>query len=517
MIIISHNNKKVVKVSSNSEHEIDFDTSKSISFVLKEVAIAYPKEIILWYDECFEELIDFKIIPDLFHHNKMMMSYLPSENNFLHNAIGFVDLSIFIKINKQVKYPTWQMSATVGVMHASLMNSIESRIKLDDDFDYFLNSTAKQVMPLGIFCYSEPKLLKKNNINNINYKNSSLFVLFRFVKQHYKISWLFLLLLNLIIYKNKVAFFPLINSLFFKKRKLEDAVLDDISFVSNNINNKDVKTTIDVIIPTIGRKQYLYDVLKDLAKQSLVPKNIIIVEQNPNKSSISDLSYLTKQDWPFKIKHSFIHKTGVCNARNIALEQIESEWVFLADDDIRFENNFLINCFKNVKEYKQKAITLACLRLNDTPRKGKPFQWEVFGSGCSFVNKSILEKIKFNIQYEFGFGEDAEFGMQIRNTGTDVIFFNSPSLLHLKATIGGFRYKHVNPWDAEIIKPKPSPTVMLFETMNKTTLQVFGYKTMLFIKYYTMQEIKNPFSYFKMFQKQWIASEKWSNYLKESC
>ena len=108
------------------------------------------------------------------------------------------------------------------------------------------------------------------------------------------------------------------------------------------------KFTIDVIIPTIGRKKYLYDVLKDLANQTVVPKNVIIVEQNPDEGSKSELDYLQNQSWPFLIKHTFINKTGACNARNMALQQIESDWIFMADDDIRFEKDILETTLKEM-------------------------------------------------------------------------------------------------------------------------------------------------------------------------
>jgi hypothetical protein len=56
--------------------------------------------------------------------------------------------------------------------------------------------------------------------------------------------------------------------------------------------------SIDVIIPTIGRKQYLYAVLQDLAQQTHLPVNVIIVEQNPQEDSVSDLDFLINQTWP---------------------------------------------------------------------------------------------------------------------------------------------------------------------------------------------------------------------------
>jgi len=511
LIIICHNRNRVLTVKSALNTAIQFKERASISMVLKEIATQHPSEFIIWHCEEVTQALNIEELPELFHHKKMMMSYNPLLNSFLGDVIGFVDLSVFIKVNKEVTYPTWQMSAVVGGIHASVINTLASEITFDTDFEYFLNSVAKLAMPLGLFSYSEPKLL--TNKLALKKESSSLFTVFKFVKQHYKISWLFLLLLNLLVYDKKLAVIPFLRSLFYTKRKISSTILDKIDVIS--ITKDSIQQTIDVIIPTVGRKQYLYDVLKDLSNQNLLPQNVIVVEQNPDKDSVSDLNYIIDEDWPFKIKHTFTHQTGACNARNIALEQIISDWVFLADDDIRFENSFLKDCIHKVEKYNQQVITLACLRLNDEKKVGEPMQWGAFGSGCSFVKGSVLKGLKFNMQYEFGFGEDAEFGMQLRNIGTDVVYCYSPSLLHLKAPIGGFRTKHIHPWDVEKIKPKPSPTVMLFEITNKIQNQVFGYKTLLFIKYYSRQKIKNPFSYFKMIQKQWGISKQWSNHLKE--
>jgi hypothetical protein len=45
---------------------------------------------------------------------------------------------------------------------------------------------------------------------------------------------------------------------------------------------------------------------------------------------------LINQTWPFNIRHKFTHQTGACNARNLALSHVESEWVFFNDDDNKF-------------------------------------------------------------------------------------------------------------------------------------------------------------------------------------
>ncbi len=53
----------------------------------------------------------------------------------------------------------------------------------------------------------------------------------------------------------------------------------------------------------------------------------------------------------------------------------------------------------------------------------------------------LLEQIKFDIAFEHGFGEDGDFGMQIRNLGEDIGYISECNILHLKAPVGGFRTK----------------------------------------------------------------------------
>ena len=404
------------------------------------------------------------------------------------------------------------MAGLVGGVNSEIINSVSKSLVLDYNFDYFLNSFAKLVLPAGILCYSEPKLLT-NNVS-IKENKASLSQTFRFVKQHFKFNWVFLMLLNVLIYEKRFALIPFLKSLFYKRRRLESNSFSFIKVLSNR--NKFDGNSIDVLIPTIGRKAYLYDVLNDLKLQTIIPKTVLIVEQNPDQNSISELDYLERESWPFKIKHTFTHQTGACNARNIALEQLTSDWVFFADDDIRIKPNFLENCIENVNTYNQEAITLACLREKDVQTIKYPIQWGTFGSGCSFVKTSVVKNLTFKMQFEFGFGEDAEFGMQIRHSGVDIIYFPTPTLLHLKAPIGGFRTKPVLKWDNEKIQPKPSPTILLYKLLYHSKIQINGYKTTLFIRHYKKQAVKNPFKYFKLSKKTWDVSMTWANTLKNN-
>jgi GT2 family glycosyltransferase len=128
----------------------------------------------------------------------------------------------------------------------------------------------------------------------------------------------------------------------------------------------------------------------------------------------------------------------------------------------------------------------------------------------------MLKGCEFLKGFEFGYGEDVDFGMQLRNKGCDILYFSYPKILHLKAPIGGFRTKPILKWQEDKIPPKPSPTVMLYFILHFTKEQNLGYKTILFFKYYKLQNSKNPFLYFVYFRKQWKRSVFWANELNKT-
>jgi glycosyltransferase involved in cell wall biosynthesis len=511
LIFVYHINTKVVAVESEAGEQLDFDSKNSVAQVLSHIAIANPNSKIVWCHSDYKEVLNSRELSTLFHHDKLLLSFNPSSSNYISSAIGYVDESLFVNMNKKLSYPSWQMSSFVGMVHASVLIELKNKIPFDSSLDYYLSSVAKLCMPLGLLCYSEPKLLIKSDVSDVS--KGSNFTLFRFVKQHYKMQWVFLLFFNLFLYEKKLPVLAFLSSFFYRKRNSDKINLENIK----SISSREVvsQRTIDVIIPSIGRKDYLYDVLQDLAKQIHLPVNVIIVEQNPDKESVSELDYLKNQTWPFFVKHIFTHQAGACNARNLALNQLESEWVFFADDDIRFGNDFIRETFENINNTGVKAVSIKCAQENEKSIFRSVFQWGSFGSGCSFVESKALEKCHFDLGFEFGYGEDNDFGMQLRNQGHDVLYLPEPQILHLKAPMGGFRMKPSLKWQHDKIQPKPSPTVMLYQMKHGTKQQNLGYKTTLFFKYYNRQQIKNPIRYLINYRKQWNQSVLCANQLNK--
>ena len=508
MILLVHDNKKIVLIK-NIETGLVIDyIQSSIVRTLFSLSEEY-NDFIIWSHKDHTDKINYDKIKDIFHHKMIMASY--SEIDFFPAEIGYAnENSPYIRIIKNVTYPTWLMSSSIGGFHLEVIKKLDLSIFKNDEFNYFLNSLAYLGMNTNsLICYSEPQLLIDKT--DFKPKSASKKTLFRFVYQHQRSRWISILLLNYILYEKNIPLLSFISSIFYKKRKLKDGIFESIEVCSNFkvVQNKE----IDVIIPTIGRKDYLFDVLKDLSNQTILPKRVIIVEQNPLPYSTSELDYLKEKIWPFEIDHTFIHNAGACNARNIALSKVSSEWVFFADDDIRFESQLFESIFDTIIKIGCNAITLSCLQKNEPKILFRILQWHTFGSGCSFVKNEFLKDIKFDTRFEFGYREDADFGMKFRAKGCDNMYIPNPDIFHLKAPIGGFRSKPKLEWEHEIIQPKPNPTVMLYELLHKTEYQFKAYKTLLFIKYYKNQSIKNPFTYYRNMKKQWAVSQKWARYL----
>jgi GT2 family glycosyltransferase len=499
MIEIEHNRTEILGLFKSGEQIVLPKVSKRSTLITQFYAVAelYANETLVWYHKDFKNNIDRTYIKNNFKPY-MMWSY--GSVSFLGAAIGYIEDSPYLKVNYKVKYPTWLMTSSCGVIASSQFIKFKGTVS-DTSIDFALNSIAKLGMPLGLWCYSVPGiLLSKVSIAS---EKADIYNVFKFTALHYKKSWIYLLFLNLLLYQGRFTIIPMFYALMINRRNCHALEIIDPQDVKNN----KMDATLDVIIPTIGRKIYLYDFLQDLKSQSHLPKTVIIIEQNPDENSSSDLDYLVTETWPFQIKHIFTHTTGACNARNLAFDHVTSNFIFLADDDIRIEDHRLIEktlCLFGKRD--TNIVNFACLQIGEVEKVSAVRQWSAFGSGCTIFLAELAEQTKFNLAFEKGYGEDVDYGMQLRNRGEDIIYASHLKLVHLKAPIGGFRSNLTVSNPKENLTPKPSATVMLFRMLYTTKYQLLGYKLVLCIKYYKLQNLKNPFSYLSLFKKQWKLS-----------
>jgi hypothetical protein len=128
MLILYHNSSTVVELANAKAFDVDELSRKSIASVLLELAKKYPEEILVWCHIDFKEQLHVSAIEKLMHHKKLLLSNNPSDISFLDTAIGYVDASLFIQINKAVPFPTWQISSAVGCVHVEVLLALNDTI-----------------------------------------------------------------------------------------------------------------------------------------------------------------------------------------------------------------------------------------------------------------------------------------------------------------------------------------------------------------------------------------------------
>jgi GT2 family glycosyltransferase len=504
MIYFYHDGLSVTQLTNCGDDQL-LPKSDTVVAQFFEVAARYPDQNIIWVHELISGTIDFDNLSSKFKDTNYMLSLGAIKNQFLYPEIGYVTDGPFMAVSEKVIYPTWLMQDTAGMVAAAVINQFDVANYKNASLEYFLTSVARLGQPKGLFCYHIPV---EQPCAPKSSKNTT--ALFKFVVLHYKRPWSFLLIFLLFRYENEVPLLDFIKAQFASKIDLTK----NLCF-QKKISLLEVAKLPDyeVIIPTMGRKHYLKDVLNDFNNQTHLPKKIIIIEQNPEKTAFSDLDFLKDKSWPFIIDHEFIHQTGACNARNKALDKTKEDWVMLFDDDNRFDGDVFQMIFSHLHKLDIKALNTAYLQKGEEENYFQNVQWPTFGSGCSMIHRDVVAACKFDMALEHGYGEDADFGMQIRNAGFDVIYTPSISILHLKAPVGGFRKPNLFPWSKNQLQPKPSPQIMYQRRKNFTLQQLRGYKLTLFLKFYKNQSIKNPITYYSNFKKRWDLSNKWSNTL----
>jgi glycosyltransferase involved in cell wall biosynthesis len=513
MILLFHNSEQITSCLLNGKELPSFNGSSLVNSFF-DIAKAYPEELLVWAHETYKDHINEGAFSEIFHHQRIMASYTFS--SYLPETIGYIEHSPFIKVNFDVTYPTWRMHQDIGGMFSSAILALEQSIQKSQNFNIVLHSLGKIGQSQGLLCYSEPKLLKPEvAINQLPDLKATTTDLFIFVAKHYKWVWKHFLLINYSIYLSRFPLAAWLKSCFNSQFPAKINLLEQVALpLLKPIDTS--KINLDVIIPTIGRKAYLYDVLTDLTHQTLLPKCVIIVEQNPDTGSKSELDYLQTKTWPFKIIHQFTHRTGACNARNVALDLVKADWVFLADDDVRVLPNYLEDSLNFLFQFNSKVLVTECLREGEKSQNIKIKSWATFGSGTSLVCSNVIGDIRFNRALEFGYGEDVDFGMQIRNLGFDILFSTSTVLKHLKAPIGGFRTKPNLSWQNAVPLPKPSPTVLLSKILHLTPEQVLGYKSLLFFNTLKSKGFHHFFSHLSYFKKAWATSLCWAKKLNSN-
>jgi len=231
------------------------------------------------------------------------------------------------------------------------------------------------------------------------------------------------------------------------------------SSITNLDNSLDPTPKIAIVIPTRARPHVLAETLESLARQTLVPDQVIISATGP-----SDLPSRTTN---LQNIETVFGPAGLCSQRNVARWYLRKgvELIFLLDDDLELAQDYLermVNIFMSrpelgllggnmIAEGVSRAEAIQVL-ADVQPYDSSTIQVVRALYGCNMcVRTEILLAVEFDENLRLvGWLEDFDWSIRAGRYGA-IMCTSSARVVHLKVASGriaGYRFGY-----AQVINP----------------------------------------------------------------
>ncbi len=108
-----------------------------------------------------------------------------------------------------------------------------------------------------------------------------------------------------------------------------------------------------IIVPTLNRSKYLCRMLESVFEQTLLPYEIIIVDQSNNDETLKVVEHFNTCAKELGIVFSYLYLSdpGLTRARNIGLEAATGNFVTFLDDDVILDKKYMEEVSKTIDKH----------------------------------------------------------------------------------------------------------------------------------------------------------------------
>ena len=199
---------------------------------------------------------------------------------------------------------------------------------------------------------------------------------------------------------------------------------------------------VSVLIPTVDRYSYLRVLLDQLRRQTVLPCEIIIVDQT--LAQLRDHSLIPDfPDLPIRIIYQ--EKAGQCTSRNAGLEMMHGDFVLFIDDDDEVDPDLIERHLQTISQFDADTSSGIADEVGAEqfkPAAGMLRSSDEFPTNNTLARRVSLEKSGlFDLAYNRGQRADGDLGMRVYLAGSRMVLNTDISVLHHHAPSGGLR-KH---------------------------------------------------------------------------
>jgi succinoglycan biosynthesis protein ExoM len=199
---------------------------------------------------------------------------------------------------------------------------------------------------------------------------------------------------------------------------------------------------LSVCIATYRRNERLAEVLEDLRRQTLLPDQVVVVD-NDGAGGARTLIDSLSASAPFRLDYAVQPERNIARTRNRTVELANGEWLAFVDDDERAPVDWLQRLMEAAERYQAQGV-LSPVEPRLAPgapewiRRGKfydfPHQPEgaVVPLNCMRFGNVLLrgdvlraEPGPFDERYALGTGEDGDLLVRLANKGVRIVWTES--------------------------------------------------------------------------------------------
>jgi glycosyltransferase involved in cell wall biosynthesis len=220
--------------------------------------------------------------------------------------------------------------------------------------------------------------------------------------------------------------------------------------------------SVSVIIPTLGRYQYLPDALASLRRQTIRPSEVIIVDQNSTDQRRPEI-YADYADLNLRV--IWQDQRGQSLARNTGLAAARGTYVFLFDDDSIARDDLIEVHLQQVVGQRVQVSTGVSYppppsNYELAPNFRYPRLSQTFDTGNSLLPTELARRVGgFDRNYDFGPGTDSDFGTRLYLAGERIVHNPAAIRIHFKAPSGGLRVHGSFKYNTDLGLLKPFPPI----------------------------------------------------------
>lgn len=201
----------------------------------------------------------------------------------------------------------------------------------------------------------------------------------------------------------------------------------------------DPAARVTVLVPTVGRYDFLEKLLVQLDGQTRRPDEVVVVDQNP-EAERRDLSVVAP-DLPLRVLH--LLPPGQCTARNLGLQASTGTHILFLDDDDEIPEDLVE---LHLRTLAPPEVSVSCGRIDDRESGPAPASERfrkasgILPTNNAMIRRSILEVTGgFDPTYDRGARADHDLGMRSYIAGNLHVHDPAPCVFHHHAPQGGLR------------------------------------------------------------------------------